>query len=163
MENDLLPEGGEIMSIREVLKRGPIKRSHTEYNSRDSNEEEAVLAKADLLLQEAGIPEILFQLVEIIRPNFPDVKISERRVYVGGCVKMGLEWNFRKLPEDKGQSMGKYQYSRLNISVLPIREEIVIGKEVLARKQWASKDIVEDSIVVAYKNPEKWVGPPVRL
>lgn len=144
------------MSIEQALGRYPIERQRTVVDEFGSNKEgKAVLAKVNLLLREAHIPEALRQLAEIIRPSFPDVKISKKEFLSGGGMCTGIEWNFRNRP-----SQGRYDFHSINISVLPTREEIVIGTEVLTRKKWVTnRAIVEDAIVAAYKNPRKSNGP----
>lgn len=152
------------MSIKEALGRAPVEKQvglHIDRGWVDRKERKAVFAKVDLLLDKAHIPQLLLELTEIIKPDYPDVEITERTFFVGGYVSTGLEWNSIRLSEE-GRPL-KYQYNNLKIDVFPTRDEIAIGGEILTKEEWERQDVVEDAMVVAYKNPQLWVGPPSHI
>lgn len=169
------------MSIKEALERAKIGGERTSGSRQDpwaywdkrrgieSSYEEKVLEAGRSIHRQAGTPELLNELAEIISSDFPDVKINEQR-HAKGAISLGIEWNFRDRPKDASgvASAITYEYDAVSIEAYPLTEEVVVWNnedgEVLTKNQWISdRKLIEDAIVRAYQNPVKMAGPPVRM
>lgn len=166
------------MSIKEALKRTQIDgeeigasrqdRARAYWDKRrliQSSYEGKVLEKGRSIHREAGVPGLLDELAEIIRPDFPDVRINEHSTG-SGAVSLGIEWNFRDR-SDKDTPF-KYEYNAVRVEAYPLTEDVVVwGKEEgesLTKSQWSSdRRPIEEAIARAYKNPMIMLGPPVRI
>lgn len=152
------------MSIKEAIERGPMDRHRTRYLShQDSfyNSAETYRKKIEAvrrLFEESGVRRVLNELADVIRPEFPDVAIVERGS--AGGLSLDIEWNHRSEPAFP------------NMSPLPMVDMVVVQgdflgdnltvsgekeKEVLRRRQWESREVLEDAIAIAFKNPLRLV------
>ncbi len=159
------------MSIREALERVPKEAESSEAQrlkkmwslgekrrSFESSYKEKVLEAGRAIHREAGVPELLKQLAEIIRPDFPDVKIG-KGLASDGMVSLSIDWNFRDELDNR--------YNRVNVVAYPLTSGLAVmgGVElvVLDKSKWISDPkLLEDAIVRAYRNPISRVGSPAR-
>ena len=103
------------MSIKEALERTPTDRQRTMMSrlyELKSDYRNQVLEAGLAIHREAHVPELLGELkAEIIKLNFPDVKINEGAVYEDGSVHLQIGWDYK--PVERGP--GKYQYKAVSV------------------------------------------------
>ena len=161
------------MSIKEALGRiqgepGAMPtRGQGAWNEREiaASYGAAVFEKGLAIQEEAHVPELLGELAKIIRPEFWDVKAHET-LMPNGVLSLGIEWNFRDRP-GRNTSFLKYEYNSLYVEAYPSTGNVVVrgqeGAELLTKDQWMSdRNLIEDAIVRAYRNPIITAGPPGR-
>ena len=162
-----------MSTIKEALER--VRGSSTEerqgalrpfddgiYLESDYNKK--VLEAGLSILREAGAQKLLAELAEIIRPDFPDVKIEEE-LMANGMVSSMIVWN--RTDEPTIGSFIKYRESMVAIVAEPLTSNLVVrGRDftLLDRSQWSSDStLLEDAIARAYDKPMSMLGPPVRI
>lgn len=130
--------------------------------------DQTVLDQGHVALQEARVPELLNELANIIRPDFPDVIIEERFELAGDIglvlqcdgVSLMIKWNFRDV---SGEPL-KHSYNSVNIIARPLTGDLLVmggdpGKfRALDKSRWSSDPkLVEDAIARAYQIPKRMV------
>lgn len=112
------------------------------------------------ILDEAQVPAVLVEMVEAIKPKYPDARIDSDLVIVltHGVVSMGMSWNFREEPVGLGV-VGRY-YDRIQVMARLAKRELGIttskGLQVLQETEWNSREILEDAMIVAFQHPLRW-------
>ena len=155
------------MSIKEALERIQTDRQRTmksKFYELSSDYKNRVLEAGLAIHREAHVPELLSELAEIIKPNFPDVKINEGAVYEDGSVHLQIGWDYK--PVERGP--GKYQYKAVSVLAYPLTGDLSIWSkdevDLLRKPEWTlDPKIVEDAIVRAFKNPVNMRGPAIRM
>lgn len=113
------------------------------------------------ILYGASVPGILEQLVEAIRPDFPDVELDPKPAVnlERGLVGRTMKWNIKY--EDRGEAHCQY-YDSLQVYARLLTKAIAIsgakGWEVLEEPDWKSIQVMEEAIKRGYSNPLKWGG-----
>lgn len=124
---------------------------------------EIVLEAGRSIHREAGVPELLEELVEIIKPNFSDVKIEET-VEANGAVSSKIVWNRKDILE---KPFGD-RYNSVEIIAHPLTKDLVVeGREafeIFPESQWKSDPkLLEDAIARAYRNSDVRGGSRIRI
>ena len=151
--------------ISEAERQKRLWNLNEKRRSFESSYQVKVLEAGLSIYKEAGVPKLLEELAEIIRPDFPDVQINNGSLMYGGTVSSRIEWDFEY---ESGKRPDNYRYSSVNIIAYPLTQDLAVmgGEElgVLNKSQWSSDPkLLEDAVVRAYQNPIKIMGPPVRL
>lgn len=104
-------------------------------------------------------------MADVLRPDFPDVKISEAKLCIDGSIGVGIEWYHRPLNSETdpsqlvGENVGvKTVYDSIGINANPFSEKLAItgGKEqeILLESEWRSDPrLLVDAIVRLHKEP----------
>lgn len=126
--------------MQEALKRRQIDEEITGVSSQDraraywdkrraieSSYQEIVLEAGRSIHREAGVPGLLEELAEVIRPDFADVKIEEKRM-ANGTVSLGIKWNFQDRPDSPGKDTPflKYEYNAVQVEAYPLTGDVVV-------------------------------------
>lgn len=153
--------------IRDARRHPSVERPFADEERRylESSYNEKVLEAGRSIHKEAGTPKLFEELVELIRPDFSDVRIREV-LMANGTVVSSVEWNFKDT--SSRVRPGGYEYNSVDIVAYPLTQELAVmggwETEVISKSQWSSdRKLLEDAAVRAYQNPIKMMGPPVRL
>ena len=151
------------MATREALQRGPSERDRKIIGFGESpNPYEPIALKAGMrVLEAAGIPEILQDFVETIRPDHPDAVLIGPEFHVGSfSTGMHVRYDFRQ-EESVSRTMEPI-CDYISVSAHPRTDTLTIGainKEVLEKSQWEGhREVVEDAVVFAYRNNSGTMG-----
>lgn len=119
-----------------------------------SENQRLALEAGTRILNDAGVPQLLSELAEIIKPEFADVLVTAEEIINYYEVCKEVQWHFRK------GSLGGRDMRMCNAVAVQAGflsgEIIVIGKnaELVKKEQWSSNpQFLEDAIARAYKNP----------
>ena len=154
------------MSIKEVLELGPMQRGGTLLTPELQLAHRNKVLEAGLSIhRDAHVPELLEELAGIIRPDFPEVGISEPRLIDDGQVSLDIEWDFGQRSIYLGPNLPSHNAIRVKAHLLT--NDLVVtggeGSELLEHERWqADQKLVVDAVVWAYKNPLR-VGELERL
>lgn len=163
------------MSIEEALERVPREAESSKAqkgreswelikkrSSFGSSYRKKALEAGRYIHKEAGVPELLEDLAEHIRPVFSDVKIEEK-LMPNGTVSSKIVWKSIGILE-KPYGDG---YNFVEIIACPLTKDLVVeGRgefEVFSKYQWGSDPkLLEDAIVRAYNSSIRTAGPSGR-
>lgn len=110
-----------------------------------------VKKKGAEILDTSSCKELLEECTEMIRLNYPDVKIKKGEIAdnLEPAVYLSLRWNYHMY-----ESYNSFDHA--TIFALP-RNELVIVEgqeaELLEKEQWQNPHILRDAIMRAYANP----------
>lgn len=151
------------MSFQEALSRPSLSRERIIVTPGYSTDN--IRQESEQLLIQAGVPTLLTELHGIVVTEFPDALIRVPRNSTSGIVFMELEWNSINGIE----CPNRYTYSYVKVSADPVTGALVISgreEEIIPKTIWSTgegKAVLEDAIVIAYKDPMEMHGPPARL
>ena len=141
------------MTIKEALEGPSASLSKTSVLPvRDYREQVREAGRS--LFQEANIPGFCEELVEIIRPQFPDARVQEEDDWADGTTSLQVQWDFQPFEHERRWAWTITMYAR------PLTRELVVAGEVselLEERQWKDPRVVEDAIVRAYRKPSRWL------
>lgn len=148
------------MSIQEALERGPLDRERELVFLGDVGKETEEFYRAQALqegvriLEEAKVPQLLHELANIIKTEYPDVKVNDPKLSGDFTVEMNIEWNYREEKVARGKEP---MCDTVFVLALPTSRGLTIATrqaELLKYEQWSTKpQVLEDAIVRAYRNP----------
>ena len=151
------------MSIKEVLRREqgeqrtmPTKGQAAYYaKERElaASYSTEVLNRGLAIQEKARVPQLLGELADVIRPDFPDVAVTKAYISFNGSVEQGIEWNSR---HDEPNHRVR---SELLVRSYPLTGNLVVisqnKHEILEQSSWQSDpEILEGAMVRAYRNPK---------
>ena len=146
------------MSIKEALEREPMHRGGTLLTP----ESQLALRNKDKVLEaglsvhrEAHVPDLLKEVADLIRPQFPDVKVSEPTVN-GDFVGLGTWWNFRKVPDYFARTFEEDVHDEVQVEASFLTKDLVVRigyeEELLSYEEWSTdRMVLEGAIARAYQ------------
>ena len=169
------------MSIKERLYGKSLKRERNIISFSSGKDAEAEWVKSTEILKQTQIQGVLEELYKEVFDMFPDAQIvpvdkltflpktdlsgGHYQNYLfhllsDGSAELRMRWDVRQNILAEEEKL--YHFNQIKVSADPFSSNITVegqDKEVISEKVWRSKKgkaILEDAIVLAYKNPSQY-------
>ena len=151
------------MSIKEVLRRTQGEQQTMPTRGRTAcyakerelgaSYRDEVFNRGLAIQEEARVPQLLGELADVIKPDFPDVAVTNAYKSFDESVERRIEWNSRcDAPNHR-------VHSEVLVRSYPLTGVIVVisqnEHEILKQSSWQSDpEILEGAMVRAYRSPK---------
>lgn len=148
------------MSIKEALARGTSslkKRDRRELDDWNTNLRRERYKHSIAFLERSGSFDLMRELAEIVKSDFPDVTLLQRIYPNNGEVGLQLEWDYE---EPSGQ-FGYRRVKGISVHTDSISGFLAVHGDsffvTISKEEWeSSQEPLENALVMAFRQPYKF-------